>query len=62
VVSFALFAPKVGADRNFRSLEMALVSRGADWRIENSLDKSDAKAPFDLRAELVKEIRTTKTK
>jgi len=29
-------------------------------RIWNILDKSDPKAPFDLRAELQKEIRTSK--
>jgi hypothetical protein len=57
-VSFSLFAPKAGADRDFRSLAMTLVRAGTAWRIDNITDKSDAKAPFDLRAELIKEIRS----
>ena len=61
-VSFALFAPKAGADRDFRSLEMTLTGSGNQWRIDNILDKTDPKAPFDLRAELEKEIRSLKSK
>ena len=61
-VSFALFAPKAGADRDLRSLEMTLASNENHWRIDNILDKSDPKAPFDLRAELEKEIRSLKPK
>lgn len=56
-VSFALFAPKDGIDSDPRSLEMALVRERAGWRIDNIVDKSDPKHPFDLRAELEKEIR-----
>lgn len=56
-VSFALFAPKAGADRDARSLEIALVSQKGQWRIDNIVDRSVAKAPFDLRAELEKEIK-----
>ncbi len=59
-VSFALFAPRAGGDPNHRSLEMTLAPQGAQWRIWDILDKSDPKAPFDLRAELEKEIRTSK--
>lgn len=59
-VSFALFAPKAGEDRDFRSLEMTLARTGNLWRIDNILDKSDPKAPFDLRAELENEIRAMK--
>lgn len=59
-VSFALFAPQAGGDSNLRSLEMTLVPEGGQWRIWDILDKSDPKAPFDLRAELEKEIRTSK--
>jgi hypothetical protein len=59
-VSFALFAPQAGGDPNLRSLEMTLAPEGGQWRIWNILDKSDPKAPFDLRAELQKEIRTSK--
>ncbi len=59
-VTFALFAPKAGANRDFRSLDMILLRTGSQWRIDNILDKSDPKAPFDLRAELEKEIRTQK--
>jgi len=59
-VSFALFAPKAGTDRDLRSVEMTLVRKGTSWRIDDILDKSDPKAPFDLRAELEKEIRTVK--
>jgi hypothetical protein len=59
-VSFALFAPQAGTDRDLRSLEMTLVSVGGQWRIWDILDKSDPKAPFDLRAELEKEIRSSK--
>ncbi len=59
-VTFALVAPKAGADRDFRSLDMSLLRTGSHWRIDNILDKSDPKAPFDLRAELEKEIRALK--
>ena len=59
-VSFALFAPKAGADRDLRSLEMTLVRESKGWRVDDIVDKSDPKAPFDLRAELEKEIRTIK--
>lgn len=59
-VSFALFAPKAGADRDRRSLEMTLISGNGQWRIDNIIDRSNAKAPFDLRAELAKEIRGAK--
>ena len=59
-VSFALFAPKAGSDQDHRSLEMTLMPQGGQWRIWDILDKSDLKAPFDLRAELEKEIRTAK--
>lgn len=67
-VSFALFAPKTGsniragagADRDLRSLEMTLVRESSGWRIDNIVDKSDPKHPFDLRAELEKEIRDLK--
>ena len=59
-VSFALFAPQAGTDRDLRSLEMTLVSVGGQWRIWDILDKSDPKAPFDLRAELEKEIHSSK--
>ena len=61
-VSFALFAPKAaskaGSERDLRSLEMTLVRESKGWRIDDIVDKSDPKAPFDLRAELEKEIRT----
>ena len=59
-VSFALFAPKANTDRDRRSLEMTLVSVGGQWRIWDILDKSDTKAPLDLRVELEKEIRASK--
>ena len=59
-VSFALFAPRAGSDQDHRSLEMTLAPEGGQWRIWDILDKSDPKAPFDLRAELEKEIRTAK--
>jgi len=59
-VTFALFAPKAGAERDSRTLDMTLLRTGSQWRIDNILDKSDPKAPFDLRAELEKEIRTLK--
>lgn len=59
-VTFALFAPKAGADRDLRSLDVTLLRTGNQWRIDNILDKSDPKTPFDLRAELEKEIRTLK--
>ena len=59
-VSFALFAPHAGTDRDFRSLEITLVPVGGQWRIWDILDQSDPKAPFDLRAELEKEIRASK--
>jgi hypothetical protein len=57
-VSFALFVPSAGADRDFRSLEMTLAGSGRLWRIDNIIDRSDPKAPFDLRAELENEIRS----
>jgi hypothetical protein len=59
-VSFATFAPRAGSDQDHRSIEMTLVPEGGQWRIWDILDKSDPKAPFDLRAELEKEIRTSK--
>jgi len=59
-VSFGLFAPKPGADKDHRSLEMTLVPQGSQWRIWDILDKSDPRTPFDLRAELEKEIHTAK--
>jgi hypothetical protein len=59
-VWFALFAPQAGTDRDLRSLEMTLVSVGGQWRIWDILDRSDSKAPFDLRAELEREIHTSK--
>lgn len=59
-ISFALFAPKPGSDQDHRSLEMTLVPDVGKWRIWDILDKSDPKAPFDLRAELEKEIRAAK--
>lgn len=55
-VSFALFAPKAGTDQDARSLEIALLAQKGQWRIDNIVDRSEAKAPFDLRAELRKEI------
>ncbi len=61
-VSFALFAPQAGTDRDRRSLDMTLVSAGGQWRIWDILDKSDPKAPFDLRVELEKEIHASKAK
>jgi len=59
-VSFGLFAPKAQADRDLRSLDMTLAWTGNQWRIDNILDRSDPKAPFDLRAELEREIRASK--
>jgi hypothetical protein len=59
-VSFALFAPQAGRDPNLRSLEITLVPERGQWRIWDILDKSDRKAPFDLRTELEKEIRSSK--
>lgn len=59
-LSFALFAPKAGTDRDFRSLEMTLAREAGNWRIDNIVERTDAKHPFDLRAELEKEIRTLK--
>jgi hypothetical protein len=61
-VTFALFAPKAGDRRDLRSLEMALVREAGVWRIDNIVDHSDPKAPFDLRAELEKELQTLKQK
>lgn len=57
-LSFALLGPQASAEQSVRSLEMNLVSQAGSWRIDNILDQSDAKAPFDLRVELEKEIRT----
>jgi hypothetical protein len=59
-VSFALFGSDAKAEQSVRSLEMTLVAHAGQWRIDNIVDKSDPKAPFDLRAELVKEIRQMK--
>lgn len=59
-VSFALFGSEAAHEQSLRSLEMTLVSQGGQWRIDNILDRSDPKAPFDLRAELQKEVRQAK--
>jgi hypothetical protein len=56
-ISFALFAPEAGANRDHRSLEMMLVWERGGWRIDNIVDQSEPGHPFDLRAELDKEIR-----
>ena len=59
-VSFALFGSEAAPEQSLRKLEMTLVSQLGQWRINNVLDKFDDKAPFDLRAELEKEIRDSK--
>jgi len=59
-VSFALFGSEAAPEQSLRKLEMTLVDELGQWRIDNILDKSDEKAPFDLRAELHKEIRDSK--
>ncbi len=59
-ISFALFGADARPEQSLRSLEMTLVSRDGQWRIDNILDRSDPKAPFDLRAELTREIREAK--
>jgi hypothetical protein len=60
-VSFALFPQQGGADQDRRSLEISLLSQGGQWRIDNILDKSDPKAPFDLRDKLKKQSRRSQT-
>jgi Protein of unknown function (DUF3828) len=59
-VSFALFGSDASPEQSIRSLEMTLVSQSGQWRIDDIIDESNAKAPFDLRAELEKEIRGSK--
>ncbi|HEX4284265.1 MAG TPA: DUF3828 domain-containing protein [Terracidiphilus sp.] len=59
-VSFALFQSKAASEQSLRSLEITLVRHRGQWRIDNILDQSDLKAPFDLRAELKKEIRQSR--
>ncbi|MFZ1013927.1 MAG: DUF3828 domain-containing protein [Terracidiphilus sp.] len=61
-VSFALLLRRQGLDRDARALEIALVSQKGQWRIDNIVDRSDAKVPFDLRAELQKEIHDARRK
>lgn len=61
-VSFALFGPEAAREQSVRALEITLAREGGQWRIDNILDKSDPKAPFDLRAELEKEIRESKSR
>jgi hypothetical protein len=58
-VSFALFPQQDGTDQDRRSLEVSLLSQGPEWRIDDILDKSDPKAPFDLREELKKQSRSS---
>ncbi len=58
-VSFAPFLQQDGADQDRRSLEISLLSQGGQWRVDNILDKSDPKVPFDLREELKKQSRTS---
>lgn len=55
LVSFALFKDAKPQDR--RSLMIALAQERGVWRVWNVVDRTDAKAVFDLRRELEKEIR-----
>lgn len=59
-VSFALFARAKPED--MRSLVITLAQERGGWRVWNVVDRSDAKAVFDLRKELEKEIRSTRAK
>jgi len=54
-VTFALFEPAKAEDR--RSLMITLAQENGAWRVWNVVDRSDAKAQFDLRRELGNEIR-----
>ena len=54
-VSFALFNPAKQQDR--RSLEITLAQEKGAWRVFNVVDRSDPKAPFDLRKAMEEEIR-----
>ena len=55
LVSFALF--KNAKPQDMRSLMITLAQEKGAWRVWNVVDRSDAKAVFDLRGELKKEIR-----
>jgi hypothetical protein len=59
-VSFALFGSDATTEQSLRSLTISLVRERDQWHINNILDKSDPKAPFDLRAELKNEIHPSK--
>jgi hypothetical protein len=54
-VSFALFEPAKAQD--LRSLVITLAGERGAWRVWDVVDRSDAKAVFDLRSALEKEIR-----
>jgi hypothetical protein len=55
LVSFALF--KDAKPQDVRSLLITLAVEKGAWRVWNVMDRSDAKAEFDLREALEKEIR-----
>jgi len=55
LVSFALFGDAKPQD--VRSLRITLAQEKGAWRVYNVVDRSDAKAVFDLREALEKEIR-----
>lgn len=55
MVSFALF--KNAKPQDMRSLTITLAQEKGAWRVWNVVDRSDARAVFDLRDELKKEIR-----
>jgi hypothetical protein len=54
IVSFALFERAKPED--MRRLVITLAKERGAWRVYNVVDRSDAKAAFDLRKELEKEI------
>jgi hypothetical protein len=55
-VTFALSAPNGRKKEDLRKLHMTLVPERGQWRIDDIVDESDPKQPFDLRKELEKDI------
>jgi hypothetical protein len=58
VVSFALF--KDAKPQDMRSLVITLAQENGAWRVWDVVDRSDAKAEFDLRKALEREIRAAR--
>lgn len=55
-VSFSLWPPQGHPNSAPRKLDIKLISEHGGWKIDDIIDRTDPKTPYDLRKALVDDI------